>query len=220
MDQWLTMKIVTDSDKTTVHTTINNIWLLLPFIIIPQFNFFPDAVFAGPMPTMATIKLVTKRPIVNHPHYEDAGLRARTKNIYSMYSRKPSKEVASLYKELKVDYAVLEDSWCYRRTRWVVGMETDVIRYGINNNNNYNIKEVNSLYKELKVDYAVLEDSWCYRRTRWVLGMETDVIRYGINNNNNYNIKEVSSLYKELKVDYAVLEDSWCYRRTRWVAGM
>ncbi|XP_012680040.1 dpy-19-like 1, like [Clupea harengus] len=77
----------------------------------------PNDVFAGAMPTMASIKLSAGRPIVNHPHYEDAGLRARTKLVYSMYSRKPAETVQANLMKLKVDYFVLEDSWCTRRSR-------------------------------------------------------------------------------------------------------
>ncbi|XP_028673336.1 dpy-19-like 1, like [Erpetoichthys calabaricus] len=76
-----------------------------------------DAVFAGAMPTMASVKLSTGRPIVNHPHYEDAGLRERTKLVYAMYSRKPAEVVKQNLMRLKVDYFILEESWCIRRTR-------------------------------------------------------------------------------------------------------
>ncbi|XP_058504269.1 dpy-19-like 1, like [Solea solea] len=82
-----------------------------------QDNTGPDSVFAGAMPTMASVKLSTGRPIVNHPHYEDAGLRERTKLVYSMYSRMSGETVKSNLMKLGVDFFVLEDSWCTRQTR-------------------------------------------------------------------------------------------------------
>ncbi|XP_032373464.1 dpy-19-like 1, like [Etheostoma spectabile] len=82
-----------------------------------QENTRPDSVFAGAMPTMASVKLSTGRPIVNHPHYEDSGLRERTKLVYSMYSRMTGQTVRGNLMKLGVDYFVLEDSWCTRRTR-------------------------------------------------------------------------------------------------------
>ncbi|XP_070823115.1 dpy-19-like 1, like [Chaetodon trifascialis] len=82
-----------------------------------QDNTRPDSVFAGAMPTMASVKLSTGRPIVNHPHYEDAGLRERTKLVYSMYSRMSGDTVKRNLMKLGVDFFVLEDSWCTRRTR-------------------------------------------------------------------------------------------------------
>ncbi|XP_021242830.1 probable C-mannosyltransferase DPY19L1 isoform X1 [Numida meleagris] len=82
-----------------------------------QVNTRQDAVFAGAMPTMASVKLSALRPVVNHPHYEDAGLRARTKIVYSMYSRKPAKEVKSELIKLGVNYYILEESLCVSRKK-------------------------------------------------------------------------------------------------------
>ncbi|MXQ85271.1 hypothetical protein E5288_WYG014387 [Bos mutus] len=83
------------------YANLHNQWSIIgEFNNLPQeeliqwikYNTRPDAVFAGAMPTMASVKLSTLHPIVNHPHYEDADLRARTKIVYSAYSRKSAKE--------------------------------------------------------------------------------------------------------------------------------
>uniref|UniRef100_A0A2K5TL41 Dpy-19 like 2 n=1 Tax=Macaca fascicularis TaxID=9541 RepID=A0A2K5TL41_MACFA len=108
------------------YANLHNQWNIIgEFNNLPQeellqwikYNTTPDAVFAGAMPTMASVKLSTLHPIVNHPHYEDADLRARTKIVYSTYSRKSAKEVRDKLSELHVNYYVLEEAWCVVRTK-------------------------------------------------------------------------------------------------------
>ncbi|XP_035869196.1 probable C-mannosyltransferase DPY19L3 isoform X2 [Phyllostomus discolor] len=73
------------------------------------------AVFAGSMQLLAGVKLCTGRTLTNHPHYEDSGLRARTKAVYQIYAKRPPEEVHTLLRALGADYVILEDSVCYER---------------------------------------------------------------------------------------------------------
>ncbi|XGW15299.1 hypothetical protein V3C99_001072 [Haemonchus contortus] len=87
----------------------------------------PDAVFAGTMPVMANVKLTTLRPIVNHPHYEDVGIRNRTKLVYSIFSKKPISEVHDTLKKMGINYVIfqmlncapdIERPYCAYRGMW------------------------------------------------------------------------------------------------------
>ncbi len=48
--------------------------------------------------------------------------RERTKKVYTMYSRKPNEEVWQHHRDLQVDYTILEQSWCVRRSQPGCGM--------------------------------------------------------------------------------------------------
>ncbi|XP_038609275.1 probable C-mannosyltransferase DPY19L3 [Tachyglossus aculeatus] len=73
------------------------------------------AVFAGSMQLLAGVKLCTGRILTNHPHYEDKGLRERTKEVYQIYAKRAPEEVHSLLRSFGTDYVILEDSICYER---------------------------------------------------------------------------------------------------------
>jgi len=71
-----------------------------------------EAVFAGSMPLMANLMLSTERAVVNHPHFEDAGSRDRTKKVYSIFSRAKPQQVFDILKNMQVDYVILSHGWC------------------------------------------------------------------------------------------------------------
>lgn len=72
-------------------------------------------VFAGSMPTMANVKHITGRQIVNHPHYENQEVRDRTFKVYTIWSRRPLSTVSKTLKDLGVTHFVYEKHWCYPR---------------------------------------------------------------------------------------------------------
>lgn len=81
-----------------------------------------SSVFAGAMPTMATVKLCTGRAIVNHPHYEDVGIRERTHKVYQIFSRKPPTVVWETLNSMEVTHVIVDTQWCRGRPKPGCGM--------------------------------------------------------------------------------------------------
>ncbi|CAG0903075.1 unnamed protein product, partial [Darwinula stevensoni] len=67
----------------------------------------PEGAFAGNMNIMASILLSTERPIVNHPQFEDEGVRNRTMAVYRIFSRQPAMKVYQVLHELQVSFIVI-----------------------------------------------------------------------------------------------------------------
>ncbi|XP_075239095.1 protein C-mannosyl-transferase DPY19L1-like isoform X2 [Convolutriloba macropyga] len=74
-----------------------------------------DDSFAGSMSTMATIRLTTGRPIVNHPHYEDTLARERNKLVYRAFGRFPAEDIHETMVKLSAKYLLLEVGWCWAK---------------------------------------------------------------------------------------------------------
>ena len=45
--------------------------------------------------------------------------RERTKNVYSIFSRKTPEEAYKILSQMRVQFVVLEESWCFRESRSV-----------------------------------------------------------------------------------------------------
>ncbi|XP_063899891.1 C-mannosyltransferase dpy-19 [Zophobas morio] len=73
-----------------------------------------EAVFAGDMSTMASVRLMGRRRVVNHPHFETPRMRHRTFLISHWFSRRLIKDVHKILKDLQVEYFVNHHPPCYR----------------------------------------------------------------------------------------------------------
>lgn len=72
-----------------------------------------NAVFGAPMDLTPQILSVTGRPIVNHPLIEFVENAERTKNVYSVFSKKSSTEVYYQLVKLHIQYFVIPYDVCY-----------------------------------------------------------------------------------------------------------
>ncbi|KAG7298571.1 hypothetical protein JYU34_018212 [Plutella xylostella] len=70
-------------------------------------------VFAGPVPVTSAVLLSARRPIVNHPHYENKEARARTYAVYKTYGKFSPLELYVELSRLKVTHLIVDRDYCY-----------------------------------------------------------------------------------------------------------
>eukprot|EP00049_Salpingoeca_infusionum_P015421 m.299694 g.299694 ORF g.299694 m.299694 type:complete len:711 (-) comp15873_c0_seq1:97-2229(-) len=76
-----------------------------------------DASFAGSMVVTSAIKCVTSRPIINHPHYENAEVRNRTQLLYQGFAPITDADFVKVLDQYNTRYFVLDASWCFGKRR-------------------------------------------------------------------------------------------------------
>nr|CAH8865618.1 unnamed protein product [Trichobilharzia regenti] len=154
------------------------------------------SIFTGSMQLMAAIKCCTSRPIANHPHYENAELRRRTKQLYQIYGRKSLDEVYSILRNYSIDYFIIETSICFTKSTgcreadlidfennewpdaWLLGSgDGDGNKH--NNNNNINMAKIQTPYRISKEFASRLKRPKYFRRR-----FCTILINSASNNNN------------------------------------
>ncbi len=64
------------------------------------------------MVTTSFVLALTRRPIVNHPHYEHTDIRERTFQLYQMYAGQPDSVLWLIARKYKTDYFIVEEGKC------------------------------------------------------------------------------------------------------------
>jgi len=105
----------------------------------------------GPMPLMANLLLSTRRPIINHPHYEDAGRQYTVLMIVLLILRE--KESKSNF--LSSFVCLILILGLRERTKRVYEMYS-----------RHTAAEYHKTLVDLKVHYLVAAKMWCFQQSR------------------------------------------------------
>ena len=70
------------------------------------------------MPLTAIIAGSTNRAVTNHPHYENAQLRLRTKQLYQFGAYRSDAQVHNAVAAYRADHIILVQASCNRQSRY------------------------------------------------------------------------------------------------------